>query len=115
MTVKVVSIAALVIAVVALGFGAVALLNYHTMQGAMNQQNDQIVREVEALGGWGGQFTELQPGQAPEGYVLVAYFTDRLKADQFAKSLANIEEYGVMAIQPTDSYTGWMVYRTISS
>ena len=115
MIVKVVSIAALVIAVVALGFGAVALLNYHTMQGVMNQQNDQIVREVEALGGFGGEFTELEPGQAPAGYVLVAYFTDIAKAERFAKSLANIAEYGVMAIQPTDSYTGWTVYRRISS
>ncbi len=112
---KVVSIAALVIAVVALGFGGVALLNHHTLQGVMNQQNDQMVREVEALGGFGGEFTELEPGQAPAGYVLVAYFTDIVKAERFAKSLANIAEYGVMAIQPTDSYTGWTVYRRISS
>jgi hypothetical protein len=61
----------------------------------------------------GGQFIELQAGQTLEGYMFFAYFSNRTDAEQFVKSLANIKEYGIMAIQPADG--GWQIYRKIPS
>ena len=110
---KVISIVALVIAVIALGIGWVGFVNTNDLKDNTAYESAKIVREVEALGGWGGQFIELQAGQSTEGYALVAYFSDRADAEQFAKSLANIKEYGTMAIQPTDG--GWTVYRKMPS
>jgi hypothetical protein len=53
MTVKVISIAALVIAVIALGIGWVGFVNTYDLKENMAYENAKIVQEVEALGGWG--------------------------------------------------------------
>ena len=110
---KVISIAALVIAVIALGFGWVAFVRTDDLEEIMAYENAQIVREVEAIGGWAGEFIELPWGQTIEGYTFFAYRSDREDAERFVKSLANIEEYGIMAIQPGDG--GWLIYREIPS
>lgn len=110
---KVILVVALVIAVIALGLGWVAFVRTDDLEELMTWENTKIVREVEAIGGWTGEFIELQVGQTIEGYISFAYFSDREDAERFVKSLANIKEYGIMAIQPDDG--GWRVYREIPS
>ena len=111
---KVISVAALVIAVIAIGCSIAALITVKDLDVVTTWDNIRIVREVEAIGGWSGEFIELSYGQTIEGYVPRAWYRDREDAERFVKSLANIAEYGVMAIQPTED-GGWQVYREIPS
>jgi len=106
---KIISVAALVIAVIALGFSWVAWVEVGDLETQMTHDNREIVGEVEALGGWGGEFIELERGQTIEGYISFAWYSDRENAERFVKSLANIKEYGIMAIQPEDD--GWQIYQ----
>lgn len=106
-------VAALVIAVIALGFSVVAWGKAGDLEAEMRWTNADIVKEVEAIGGWGGEFIELERGEMVEGYTPFAWYRDKEDAERFVKSRANIKMYGIMAIQREDN--GWQVYRKFPS
>lgn len=69
---KAVSIAALVIAVIALGVGLVALVRTQNTE----YENARIFREVEALGGWNGEFIVVEEGTLETGIPFGAVTDD---------------------------------------